>query len=289
MRYSNPRITRPDPEQVSKGENQEFLRLLVTVTLIVIVCMVAADRLAAWAAPSLPFSMETRLAQTMKLDSFNEAMGHLSTTSKNHQEIEAALQAHADKIVKALRVPSDISIHVHYNESPVVNAYATLGGHITFYKGLLSKLKYEEELDAVLAHEIGHVTHRHMVKHLSRGIMTATALSVVGVRSKGLTQWLIGDAQQLQQLAYSRSAEREADSTALAASRALYGSSYGVVHLFEAFEQIQREQEHLQVPVPWLQSHPLPVERARAAKEDSLAGVRPLTPLSAPLQLAAGQ
>lgn len=286
MRYSNPAPRRPDPVQAARGENAELLRLLVAVSLIVVLCLLVADRAAVWLAPALPFSVEQRLAQTMKLDALAVSMMGGGKPSAAQGEIEAALQARADRIRQVLALPADMPIKLHYVEGDMVNAFATLGGHVTVFRGLLVKLRYEEELDAVLAHEIGHVQHRHVVQHLSRGVVAAAALGLIGVRSASVSKWLIGDAQQLQQLAYSRAAEREADATAMLASQRLIGSTQGMVELFKLFDRLQRTQPGL-ARIPWLQSHPLPLERARDA-EATPGAARALTPLAAPLAVRGG-
>lgn len=281
MRYSNPAPRRPDPAQVARGEHAELLRLLVAVSLIVVLCLLVADRAAVWLAPALPFSVEQRLAQTMKLDALAATMAGGGQPTPAQREIEAALQARADRICQVLALPADMPIKMHYVEGDTVNAFATLGGHVTVFRGLLVKLRYEEELDAVLAHEIGHVQHRHVVQHLSRGVVAAAALGLIGVRSASVSKWLIGDAQQLQQLAYSRAAEREADATAMLASQRLFGSTLGMVELFTMFDTVQRTQPGL-ARIPWLQSHPQPLERARDA-ETSPGVAHAFTRLVAPL------
>ena len=48
-------------------------------------------------------------------------------------------------------------------DSPEVNAFALPGGYIFINRGLMAYLSTEEELAAVLGHEIGHVTARHSV------------------------------------------------------------------------------------------------------------------------------
>lgn len=281
MRYSNPALRRPDPAQVARGEHAELLRLLVAVSLIVVLCLLVADRAAVWLAPALPFSVEQRLAQTMKLDALAATMAGGGQPTPAQREIEAALQARADRICQVLALPADMPIKLHYVEGDTVNAFATLGGHVTVFRGLLVKLRYEEELDAVLAHEIGHVQHRHVVQHLSRGVVAAAALGLIGVRSASVSKWLIGDAQQLQQLAYSRAAEREADATAMLASQRLTGSTQGMVELFKLFDRLQRTQPGF-ARIPWLQSHPAPLERARDA-ETSPGVAHAFTRLAAPL------
>ena len=52
-------------------------------------------------------------------------------------------------------------------DSPDINAFALPGGYIYINRGLMSYLSSEEELAAVLGHEIGHVTARHSVRPVS--------------------------------------------------------------------------------------------------------------------------
>lgn len=284
MRYRNAPTRRPDPADAARGEHGELLRLLLTVGLIVLACVFAADRLAVWLAPKLPFGMEVRLAESLQLDRIApNILGAPDTpASARSGAIQQALQQRAERIRQALQLPAEIPIRLHYVESDTVNAFATLGGHVFMFRGLLERLRYEEELDAVLAHEIGHVAHRHMVRHLSRGVMTASVLGLMGVRSPALNQWLIGDVQQLQMLAYSREAEREADATAQLASQRLHGGNQGLVKLFETFSALQAERSL--APPAWLQSHPLPADRAAAARAGGEDAAR-LTPLSGALAL----
>ena len=62
-------------------------------------------------------------------------------------------------------------------DSPDINAFALPGGYIYINRGLMSYFSSEEELAAVLGHEIGHVTARHSVRQYSlshlMGILSA--------------------------------------------------------------------------------------------------------------------
>lgn len=284
MLYRNPRPTRPQPEQAARGEHREVLQLLFAASLIIVVAVLVIDRFTVWLAPRLPFAMEVRLAESLNLDTVAVSMlGGQFKRSDSQRAIEVALQQRAANIMQALQVPADMPIQIHYLPSETVNAMATLGGHLMVFQGLLAKLHYQEELDAVLAHEIGHILHRHMIQHLSRGVMMATALGLIGIRSSSLNQWLIGDLQQLQLLAYSREAEREADDAAILASQRLYGHTAGVVSIFRLFNQLKASS----APA-WTQSHPLPEDRAHHAQglaERTTDKPPTLTPLTPPLAL----
>ena len=68
---------------------------------------------------------------------------------------------------------------MHYDDDADVNAFATLGGHIVVYPGLLEAVPDENALAMVLAHEIAHVRHRHPIVGLSRSAADATALETL--------------------------------------------------------------------------------------------------------------
>ncbi len=96
-------------------------------------------------------------------------------------------------------------------DSPVVNAFAAPGGYIVVYKGLLAFTQSPEELAGVLAHEIQHVTHRHVTRQILRQaslgmILGAMTGDLNGAMAAGIQSVII-----LGGLSYSRTAEAEAD------------------------------------------------------------------------------
>ncbi len=60
----------------------------------------------------------------------------------------------------------EISFHFAVIDSPIINAYAAPGGYIFVTRGAMDLMQSEAELAGVLAHEISHVTERHIVKAL---------------------------------------------------------------------------------------------------------------------------
>ena len=108
---------------------------------------------------------------------------------------------------------------------PMMNAFALPGGFIGVHTGLVIAARTESELAGVLAHEIGHVSQRHIARMLGAQKDTmaiqvaALLLAILAARAGGsssgdLAQAAImgGQAAAIQQqLNYSREAEREAD------------------------------------------------------------------------------
>ncbi len=96
-------------------------------------------------------------------------------------------------------------------DSPDINAFALPGGYIYINRGLMAYLSSEEELAAVLGHEIGHVTARHSVRQYSQsqllGILS-TAIEMNQGRSAGNLANLASGALLS---GYGRDLELEAD------------------------------------------------------------------------------
>jgi Zn-dependent protease with chaperone function len=94
----------------------------------------------------------------------------------------------------------------------LVNAFAAPGGKIIFTRGILEKADNADEIAGVLAHEIGHVAHRHPEAQLVRLTGVQVLISLVTGSSGGdFTSNIAGLAALLR---YSREAEREADTYA---------------------------------------------------------------------------
>ncbi len=288
-RWRNPPRPRVDSRAHAhhmRRENREFVRLLLVVAGLMIGAVLVVDRAAVWLAQRVPFAAELELARATGLDRLPVTLlGAGRAPTEAGRAIEAALQARVNALARVLDVPPEVVLTVHYVDTPMVNAVATLGGHITMFRGLLSRLESNDELDAVLAHEIGHVRERHVIRHMSRGVSAALVLGMIGVRSATLNGWLVGDAQQLLMLAHSRDAERESDAAATHALLTRYGHPEGIVKLFERFDALQRERPDARGGVEVLHSHPLP-----ATRRDAVLALRKpgavLTPLD-PVYLGA--
>ncbi len=102
-----------------------------------------------------------------------------------------------------------------------LNAFALPGGFIGVHSGLIVATQSESELASVLAHEIGHVTQRHIARMLARqrqGSVVMLAAMVLAALAAGSNPQAAGGLASLgstvaqqQMLGFSRDAEREAD------------------------------------------------------------------------------
>ncbi len=154
-------------------------------------------------------------------------------------------------------------------KDPSINAFALPGGYIGIHTGLITTSDHESEVMGVLAHEIGHVTQRHIARMFgqqrkSSAVMIAAALlaamaasaspdAAMGVLSLGQTV-AIRD-----QLAFSRDAEREADRVGLQILAESGFDPSGMASMFERLGQAGRLYEN-NAP-GYLRTHPLTTER----------------------------
>lgn len=145
-----------------------------------------------------------------------------------------------------------------------MNAVALPNGRIYVFRGMLETADTEDELAAVLAHEVGHVAGRHSLKQfrVSLGISLLADLLNLNKRSRTI-QSLAGVAAALYELGYSRQHERDADSYALRLALLAGYDPQGSVALFDKFVKSEGK------PARWLiylSTHPPSTERLERAK-----------------------
>lgn len=132
--------------------------------------------------------------------------------------VDPALTEYVDGVGRRVAAVSGINLPYEFvvlNNS-VPNAWALPGGKIAVNRGLLTELKNEAELAAVLGHEVVHAAARHGAKRLERGLLLQGALAAasLGAANSGYANAVIGSAQTAATLLtfkYGREAERESD------------------------------------------------------------------------------
>ena len=142
-----------------------------------------------------------------------------------------------------------------------MNAFAVPGGHVFVFTGLIMQLQSEAELAGVLAHELSHVTQRHVASRIERGRYLTVAtllLAVAGIAAGGagggaLAMGAMG-AGQSTMLNYSRIDENEADHIGY---QYLVAAGYPPQGMVGGFQKIRKKSWMSGSSVPtYLSTHP---------------------------------
>jgi predicted Zn-dependent protease len=263
MGYEN----RLPPEGINVSEEhplKEFFILVAGVGAAVLAVVVLLAIFAGWLVRYIPFETERNLAEKLFLSSNLKSL----QLDGVQQDRRIYLQDLADKLASAQGLPDNFKITVHYVDNETVNAFATLGGNIIMFKGLLEKLPHENALAMVLAHEIAHVKHRDPMVASGRGLTVGLAIaSLVGLGNSSVVDTLISPVASITILKYSRNQEQAADMEAMETLHRHYGHLSGAEVLFEVL--MANQEGH--VPPIFLSSHPVSerrIETIRAYRVD---------------------
>lgn len=174
-----------------------------------------------YVARQIPFAKEVEWTA--------DIASHLPVTNP---EMEAYLQSLAERLTARHPMPPGMQLRVHYDESDTVNAYATLGGHVVIYRGLLDVIDSENALAMVLAHEIAHIVERHPIESLGRTAGVSLMLAVINTAVGGGGVDVLSTASLLTMLKFSRDQESKSDAIALEMVAGLYGHVAGADAFF---------------------------------------------------------
>ena len=201
-----------------------------------------------------------------------EVRGHLPVS--NDPELSQYIHSLGTRITSA-GVNSNFPFTFILVQNPDVNAFALPGGIVAINSGLLTLGQQESEVASVFAHEIAHVTQRHIARNFANAksfsVLSALTLlgSILAVAYGGgeLGQAAIITTQsglQERQLAYSRSFEQEADRIGM---QLLVNANIDPQGMPLFFERLHNHTQLNRGQIPeFLSSHPLTSNRISESK-----------------------
>ncbi len=186
------------------------------------------------------------------------------------QRLDPALTTYVQGVGQRLAAVSDRKLPYEFTvlNNSIPNAWALPGGKIAVNRGLLTELKSESELAAVLGHEIVHAAARHSAQAMSRGMLIQGGLVVAQVAAHdsdygNIAMMGAGIGAQLLTQRYGREAELEADKYGIDYMKRAGYDAQGAVSLQETFVKLNERKES-----NWLSgmfaSHPPSPERLEA-------------------------
>lgn len=236
--------------------------MLLLLLAAVLAIHLLADRLAV----QIPFAFEQRIAASAPIE--DEQPGPM----------QAYLQQLAERIAEAEAFDAGIKPVVHYVDDDTINAFATLGGHVVVFRGLLERMPHENALAMVMAHELAHLKHRDPIKGLSRAALLSLVMALVSSSGGEVAGNVLGDAGLLTTLSFSREQETAADAEALQALTRLYGHVQGAEVLFQILAEESGQEEGMMQA--FFSTHPMNSQRIEAVRSRTQASaVNTVTPL----------
>jgi predicted Zn-dependent protease len=181
-------------------------------------------------------------------------------------EVTGYVRAMVERLRQAMP-PQPFPIQVYVVRNPAMNAFAAPGGNLFVFTGMILGVESESELAGVLAHELAHVSQRHIARHIERAQLISIG-SMLGLLAGGLIgskdagQAVMYGALaggQSAYLKYSREDEREADQVGM---NFLVSAGYRPQGMPESFEKIRRRKWLSGGNIPtYISTHPDVEER----------------------------
>lgn len=154
-----------------------------------------------------------------------------------------------------------------------INAFAFYGGHIGVHSGLIAAADTESQLASVLAHEIAHVTQRHLARRQQAaaqqapltlaGIVGSILLAMVSPEAMMASMMATTAGSQQAMINYTRGNEQEADNIGM---NVLATAGYDPYAASEFFAKLQDKIRYKTAIPQFLVTHPLPDSRVTDAR-----------------------
>jgi len=220
------------------------------------------------ASAELSISKEIELGQIL----ISQVRGHLPVS--NDPELSQYIHSLGTRITSA-GINSNFPFTFILVNNSDVNAFALPGGIVAINTGLLTLSEKESEVASVFAHEIAHVTQRHIARNFAnaKSFSVISALTLLGsILAAAYGGGELGQAAlittqsglQERQLAYSRSFEQEADRVGM---QFLVNANIDPQGMPAFFERLNKHTQLNRGQIPeFLSSHPLTANRISESK-----------------------
>lgn len=166
-----------------------------------------------------------------------------------------------DTILTRLCLASGIdreAIKLRILKEEETNALALPDHQLVLYTQLIEEAQTPEELAGVMAHELSHIEHKHVMRSLAQNFGTFILINATGSTMAGEV------LQHLLTTSFSRDFEREADHLAL---ELLTVAEVDIEGFADFFERLAKREEPLAQHLSWLSTHPGIQERIQYTRE----------------------
>jgi beta-barrel assembly-enhancing protease len=232
-------------------------------------CAIFADELPDLGSPARTLFSESQEAELGKL--------YMQYLRQSGRIIDDPIdEAYINQIGKELvRAAHDTQRHFYFFffNSPEINSFAGPDGYIAVFSGLILATENEDELAAVMAHEIAHVTQGHISRKIAdsshekyqtiAGMLAAIALGTVSGEAAEAALAATAASNQQRELNFSRQMEAEADRVGI---QTLAHAGYNPNSMPIFFVRLQQSERYYAKIPELLSNHPLTPERISDAE-----------------------
>jgi len=212
-------------------------------------------------ARTIAFHLPARASQIAAEQTLSTLDKAVFRPSELDPAFREGLEAYFQPLISA---HSPHSFRVVFRKSDRIgpNAFALPDGTIVFTDKMVEMAEDDDELLAVLAHEAGHVVHRHGMRRLIQDSLLAFALMAVTGDVSGTSELFYAMPIMLTELAYSRQFEREADQYALNYMKSNNIETVHFARLMRRIDQWRQNRRGGRLP-SYLSTHPATEKRLR--------------------------
>jgi Zn-dependent protease with chaperone function len=195
-----------------------------------------------WGLPAASRFVARQLPMPLVEKVSRAALQQLDVKPLRPSALPPARQEELRNRAQAFLAGSPVAWRLHFRSAPGLgaNAFALPGGEIILLDGLVDKLD-DREIEAVLAHEVGHLVHRHSLTLIVENAALALALTAW---FGDVSTTAVSTASVLLQTRYSRAAELEADAYAGRWLLRCCGTVEPLVKSLERFERPRSRPEN---------------------------------------------
>lgn len=188
-------------------------------------------------------------------------------------ETEDYIRLMLDEILVASNIPPH-TINLFLLKEDDINAFVYNGPNLFINTGLIQSAQNYEIVQAVIAHEVGHIKGSHIINMninaknaISEALFYSAAGALIALTGGGASAAIItglsvgSNVAEKRFLGYTRTQEKEADYHASETLYKLKSSGKGAIEVFEKFKEIQEKHIDVTKIDKYRTTHPFPEER----------------------------
>jgi len=275
------RATLPVLQSKQRREAGRQTRLAIIATLalasVIAAYMFGVPLLASRLVSLVPTAWEQRLGTTVATQ-MEASLGGFALCDPDPDSLaNRALTRFGKAAMADSGSPFVLSINVVRSDIP--NAFALPGGQVFFFSALLDQAQSPDEFAGVLAHEVGHVAHRHGMEQLISSAGTGALIGFILGDMTGISL-AAGLGSTIIDASFSRDAERQADAFAAQVAQRMDFDPSGLADLLNRVGS----DDDVARALALLNTHPLTDDRKAALAELSQERPQGLEPPFTPAE-----